>query len=80
MEFTTFSQLSRENKKFLYQTVKEGARAREYENALNWLNDANLIYKVYNVNKPALPLKAYNDLSAFKIYMLDIGLLRKCLI
>lgn len=71
------SQLSRENKKFLYQTVKEGARAREYENALNWLNDANLIYKVYNVNKPALPLKAYNDLSAFKIYMLDIGLLRK---
>ena len=45
------SQLARENKKFLYQTIKEGARAREYENALNWLNDANLIYKVYNVTK-----------------------------
>lgn len=71
------SQLSKENKKFLYQTVKEGARAREYENALNWLNDANLIYKIHNVSKPAFPLKAYNDLSSFKIYMLDIGLLRR---
>ena len=71
------SQLARENKKFLYQTIKEGARAREYENALNWLNDANLIYKVYNVTKTDFPLKAYNDLSCFKIYMNDVGLLRK---
>ncbi|MFR0823469.1 MAG: ATP-binding protein [Clostridia bacterium] len=71
------SQLARENKKFLYQTIKEGARAREYENALNWLNDANLIYKVYCVSKTDFPLKAYNDLSCFKIYMNDIGLLRK---
>lgn len=71
------SQLAKENKKFLYQTVKEGARAREYEDALNWLNDADLINKVYSVTKPCFPLKAYNDLSAFKIYMLDIGLLRK---
>lgn len=71
------SQLSKENKKFLYQTVKEGARAREYEGALNWLNDANLIYKIYNVSKPSFPLKAYTDLSSFKIYMNDIGLLRK---
>lgn len=71
------SQLSRENKKFLYQTIKEGARAREYEDALNWLNDANLIYKVYNVSKTGFPLKAYNDLSCFKIYMNDIGLLRR---
>ena len=71
------SQLSKENKKFLYQAVKAGARAREYEAALNWLNDANLIYKVYNVSKPALPLKAYNDLSCFKIYMNDVGLLRR---
>ena len=46
------SQLAKENKKFLYQTIKEGARAREYEGALNWLNDANLIYKIYNVTKP----------------------------
>lgn len=71
------SQLAKENKKFLYQVVKEGARAREYENALNWLNDANLIYKIYNVTKTDFPLKAYNDLSAFKIYMNDVGLLRK---
>lgn len=71
------SQLAKENKKFLYQTIKEGARAREYENALNWLNDANLISKVYNVNKADLPLKAYNDLSCFKIYMNDVGLLRR---
>ena len=71
------SQLAKENKKFLYQTVKQGARAREYEGALNWLNDANLIYKIYNVNKTDIPLKAYNDLSSFKIYMNDVGLLRK---
>ena len=71
------SQLAKENKKFLYQTVKEGARAREYENALNWLNDANLIYKIYNVAKTDFPLKAYNDLSSFKIYMNDVGLLRR---
>lgn len=71
------SQLAKENKKFLYQTIKEGARAREYENSLNWLNDANLIYKVYNVNKADMPLKAYHDLSCFKIYLNDVGLLRK---
>ena len=71
------SQLAKENKKFLYQTIKEGARAREYESALNWLNDANLIYKVYNLTKTDFPLKAYNDLSAFKIYINDIGLLRR---
>ena len=71
------SQLAKENKKFLYQVVKEGARAREYEDALNWLNDANLIYKIYNVTKTDFPLKAYNDLSSFKIYMNDVGLLRR---
>ena len=71
------SQLAKENKKFLYQTIKEGARAREYEGALNWLNDANLIYKIYNVTKTDFPLKAYTDLSSFKIYMNDVGLLRK---
>ena len=71
------SQLAKENKKFLYQTIKEGARAREYESALNWLNDANLIYKIYNVTKTDFPLKAYNDLCFFKIYMNDVGLLRK---
>ena len=71
------SQLARENKKFVYQVVKEGARAREYEGALNWLNDTNLIYKCYNVSKTDFPLKAYNDLSSFKIYMNDVGLLRR---
>jgi len=71
------SQLARENKKFVYQVVKQGARAREYEGALNWLNDANLISKIYLVSKCAFPLKAYHDLSAFKIYMNDVGLLRR---
>ncbi len=71
------SQISKENKKFLYQVVKEGARAREYEGALNWLKDANIVYKVYNVTKPSMPLISYNDLSAFKIYLNDVGLLRK---
>ena len=71
------SQLSRDNKKFLYQVAKEGARAREYEGALNWLNDANLLYKIYNVTKPNMPLCAYKDLASFKIYLNDIGLLRK---
>ena len=71
------SQLAKANKKFLYQTIKKGARAREYESALDWLNDANLIYKVYNLTKSDFPLKAYNDLSAFKIYISDVGLLRR---
>lgn len=71
------SQLSKENKKFLYQVIKQGARAREYEDALNWLNDANLIYKIYNLTKTDFPLKAYNDLNSFKIYMNDVGLLRR---
>lgn len=71
------SQLARENKKFVYQVIKEGARAREYEGALNWLNDADLISKCYLVSKCAFPLKAYLDLSAYKIYMNDVGLLRQ---
>ena len=71
------SQLSKENKKFLYQVIKQGARAREYEDALDWLNDANLIYKIYNLTKTDFPLKAYNDLNSFKIYMNDVGLLRR---
>lgn len=69
------SQLARENKKFIYQAIKEGARAREYEEALNWLRDAGLIYKTMNVKAPRLPLGAYEDISSFKIYLLDIGLL-----
>ena len=71
------SQLSHENKKFLYQAVKSGARAREYEEALRWLSEAGLVYKVFRNAKPALPLSAYDDLSAFKIYLVDVGLLRR---
>lgn len=71
------SQLARANKKFLYSAAKEGARAREYENALNWICDADIAKKVYRISKPGLPLSAYEDLSAFKIYMNDVGLLRK---
>lgn len=59
------------------ERINKNARAREYKNALNWLNDENLIYKIYNVSKTDFPLKAYNDLSAFKIYINDVGLLRK---
>ena len=71
------SQLSRENKKFLYSVVKKGARAREYEDALNWLISADLIKKVPRVSNPGIPLSAYEDLEAFKIYMNDVGLLRR---
>lgn len=71
------SQLAKDNKKFLYQVVKNGARAREYENALNWLKDANIINKINDITKPSLPLCAYTNLNAFKIYLFDVGLLRK---
>ncbi|MDO5483415.1 MAG: ATP-binding protein [Desulfovibrionaceae bacterium] len=71
------SQLARENKKFLYRVVKEGARAREYEDALQWLIDARLIHKVFRSSAPGIPLSAYDDLSSFKIYLTDVGLLRR---
>ncbi len=68
-------QLAKENKKFFFGQIKEGARAREFELSIEWLLDCGLIYKVYRVEKPALPLKAYTDFAAFKLYFLDIGLL-----
>ena len=71
------SQLARENRKFLYQVVRPGARAREYENALSWLVSAGLVHRIYRSLKPSLPLSAYDDLAAFKIYMSDVGLLRR---
>jgi predicted AAA+ superfamily ATPase len=71
------SQLSKENRKFVYQLVKQGARAREYEDALQWLRQAGLIHQVYLNKTPNIPLTAYDDLSAFKIYLSDVGLLRK---
>jgi Archaeal ATPase. len=71
------SQLARENKKFIYKVVKSGARAREYEDALQWLVDASLISKIYRSTAPGLPISAYDDLSAFKIYLVDVGILRR---
>jgi predicted AAA+ superfamily ATPase len=69
------AQLSKENRKFLYGVVREGARAREYELALQWLFDSGLIYRVSRITAPRLPLKSYEDKVSFKIYSLDIGLL-----
>ncbi len=71
------SQLSRENKKFIYQLVRTGARAREYEDAIQWLIRAGLVYQVKLVSKPSIPLLAYDDESAFKMYALDVGIIRK---
>ena len=68
-------QLAKENKKYIYGQVREGARAKDFELAIQWLLDCGLIHKVNRVSKPALPLKAYMDLDAFKIFMVDIGLL-----
>jgi len=71
------SQLSRENKKFLYNTIKEGARAREYEAALQWLVEVNIVKKIFRSSAPRLPVSAYDDLGAFKIYLSDVGILRR---
>lgn len=69
------SQLAKENKKFLYGLVREGARAKEYETAIMWLADCGLLHKVSRTNMPHIPLKAYEDLKAFKLFILDVGLL-----
>ncbi len=69
------TQLAKENKKFIYGLVREGARAREYEIALSWLIDCGLVYQVNRVNNSKIPLSAYQDFSAFKLYILDVGLL-----
>lgn len=69
------SQLARENKKFIYGLVREGGRAREYETAIMWLSDCGLVHKVSRVNAAGVPLKAYEDLKAFKLFIVDVGLL-----
>lgn len=69
------AQLAKENKKFIYGVIKQGARAKDYELAMSWLIDCGLIHKVNRASKPAIPLKAYEDFSAFKLFMVDIGLL-----
>ena len=69
------SQLARENKKFVYGLVREGARAKDYETAIMWLSDCRLVHKISRVNSAGIPLKAYEDLKAFKLFVVDVGLL-----
>ncbi len=69
------AQLAKENKKFIYGAVKPGSRAKDYELALSWLIDCGLIHKISRVSKPAIPLKAYEDFGAFKLFIADVGLL-----
>ncbi len=69
------AQLAKENRKFIYGIIRQGARAKDYELAMAWLIDCGLIHKVNNVTKPAIPLKTYEDFGAFKLFLVDIGLL-----
>lgn len=71
------AQLSKENRKFIYKVIKTGARSKDYEDALLWLEDAGMIYRVYDITKPGMPLSAYQDTDAFKVYACDCGLLRR---
>jgi len=69
------SQLAKENRKFIYGLIRQGARAREYELAMAWLSDCGLVHKVSRVSKPGMPLRAYQDFNAFKLFVVDVGLL-----
>ena len=69
------SQLAKENKKFIYGLVREGARAKDYETAIMWLSDCGLVHKVSRINAAGIPLRAYEDLKAFKLFVVDVGLL-----
>lgn len=71
------AQLSKENRKFIYKVIKSGARSKDYEDALMWLEDAGMIHIVYNISKPGLPLSAYEEKDFFKVYACDCGLLRR---
>ena len=71
------AQLSKENRKFIYNVIRSGARSKDYEDALMWLEDAGVIARVFNISKPFMPLSAYQDVSAFKVYACDCGLLRR---
>lgn len=71
------AQLAKENRKFIYKIVKTGARSKDYEDALMWLEDAGMIYRVYNISKPGMPLSAYQENTVFKVYACDCGLLRR---
>ncbi len=72
---SVINQLAKENKKFIFSVISKSVRAREYETAIQWLVDAGLIYKSYNITVPKLPLEAYSNKNAFKIFLLDVGLL-----
>jgi uncharacterized protein len=69
------SQLAKENKKFIYRAIRPGSRAKDYELALSWLIDCGLVHKISRVSKPGIPLKSYEDISAFKLFIADVGLL-----
>ena len=69
------SQLAKENRKFIYGLIRQGARAREYELAMAWLTDCGLVHKVSRISKPGMPLRAYQDFNAFKLFVVDVGLL-----
>lgn len=69
------AQLAKENRKFIYGIIKKGARASEFEKAIQWLIDAGLVYRVNRATAPIMPLKFYEDLSAFKLFILDVGLM-----
>lgn len=69
------AQLAKENRKFIYGVIRKGARASEFEIAIQWLLDAGLVYRVHRATAPIMPLKFYEELSAFKLFMLDVGLM-----
>ena len=71
------AQLSKENRKFIYKVIKNGARSKDYEDALMWLEDAGMIHRVFSLSKPGMPLSAYEESDAFKVYACDTGLLRR---
>ena len=71
------AQLSKENRKFIYNVIRSGARSKDYEDSLLWLEAAGLIYRIFDISKPGLPLSAYKESNVFKVYGLDCGLIRK---
>lgn len=71
------AQLSKENRKFIYKVIKTGARSKDYEDALMWLEDAGMIYRIFSISKPGMPISAYEKTDAFKVYACDCGLLRR---
>ena len=71
------AQLSKENRKFVWKVIKTGARSKDYEDALMWLEDAGMIHRIFSISKPGMPLSAYEETDAFKVYACDCGLLRR---